>query len=156
MTRPNRIPRILADAMSNPEWPRGRIHGSQLKGVHSIFDTIDIELLQTPDQLIRNHIVDTETLFRFSKNPNTRKHLALASSSETLDDIDLPLLDVEQILVFGGGADIGDDFWLTLDFRTGFDDPRVVGNDFGYRTCTWFELTSTFSEFCRLLDVPIG
>jgi hypothetical protein len=61
---------------------------------------------------------------------------------------------VEQILVFGGGADFGDDFWLTLDFRTTFDAPRVVGNGFAYRSCTWFEIAHTFSDFCSLIGVP--
>lgn len=147
-------PQILVDAMSSWHWPRGRIRGAILQHSHPVFQSTDFELLQKPGQLDENHIATTESLVRFSQAPNLGLRLGLVRGSEVAESTSLPLLDVEQVLVFGGGADIGDDFWLTLDFRTSSDDPRVVGNAFGNHSCIWFEITPAFSDFCRLLRVP--
>ena len=77
--------------------------------------------------------------------------MGLAVGSEEEGPVDLPRLDVEQGLVFGGGADMGDDFWSTLDLRTSRPDPCVVGNQFRNKAYEWFEITPTFRAFYHLL-----
>lgn len=149
------IPELLTSAMANPNWPVGRVSGSRLRTTHTIFESIDFELLRTADQLRRNGIADTETLIEFAKTPSTRDHVGLAIGSTEKEHVLLPRLDVEQILVFGGGADFGDDFWLTLDFRSDTENPRVVGNQFRFETCEWFIITKTFRDFCAILDIAL-
>ena len=145
-----RVPAILLNAMSKRNWPKGRVPGSSLVHTHRLFREIDFELLQTEKQLERNGIADTHTLLKFADNPNICDKLGLEID---VANSDLPKLDVNHALVFGGGADIGDDFWLTLDLRTEFDNPRVVGNHFQHRSCEWFEIASTFSQFCEFLEL---
>ena len=103
--------------MSTNEWPKGRVPGARLEAAHSIFQTIDLKLLQTAEQLQSSDIAHTGTLIQFANKPLTRDHVGLAIGSAENIAIELPRLAVGQILVYGGGADIGDDFWLTLDFR---------------------------------------
>ena len=155
MTRNLTVPKILTDAMSTTEWPKGRVPGARLESTHSIFQTIDFELLQTAEQLQSNGIAHTGTLIQFANKPSTRDHVGLGIGSDENVAIELPRLDVEQILVFGGGADIGDDFWLTLDFRSSAEDPRVVGNQFRPSTCEWFVIADTFRDFCNILGIPV-
>ena len=82
--------------------------------------------------------------------------MGLRIGSNESELVKLPRLDVEKCLVFGGGADIGDDFWLTLDLRTDMNDPRVVGNHYHRKSCEWFEVTETFTRFCEILDIKLG
>ena len=145
-----RVPALLLDAMSNEAWPKGRVAGSLLAHVHPLFRELDFELLQDEKQLERNGIADTNTLVKFASNPQIREKFGL--EIDVTNSV-LPKLDVNQALVFGGGADFGDDFWLTLDLRTEFDNPRVVGNHLHYKSCEWFEISPTFSQFCALLEI---
>ena len=112
-----RVPALLLDAMSNEAWPKGRVVGSLLAHVHPLFRELDFELLQDEKQLERNGIADTNTLVKFASNPQIREKFGL--EIDVTNSV-LPKLDVNQALVFGGGADFGDDFWLTLDLRTEF------------------------------------
>ena len=85
-----------------------------------------------------------------------RDHLGRGSLSAVPD---LPWLDVEQCLPFGGGY-YGDDLWLVLDYRPGLDHPRIVVND-EFRVHNkqlevfWRERAPSFDEFWRMLGLPI-
>ena len=147
---PMQAPAILLDSMDMVTWPTGRVPGALVSHIHPLFREIDFELLQNEAQLERNGIADTRTLIKFADNPNTSDMFSLVVDAPNST---LPKLDVSHALVFGGGADFGDDFWLTLDLRNDFHDPRVVGNYFQHNSCEWFEIAPTFSQFCELLEI---
>ena len=48
----------------------------------------------------------------------------------------------------------GDDVGIALDYRTGFDDHRVVAGDWGSgNSCKWRGVAPTFSAIVRLLGL---
>lgn len=69
---------------------------------------------------------------------------------------DLPWIDVEKALVFGGG-DYGDELAIALDYRVDLSTPRVVTNataEAGWPAFDWVELAPNFSDFWMMLDRP--
>lgn len=155
MSNDRKIPKILIDAMADPLWPRGRISGLQLRHLNPRISGFEFELLQTREQLLRNDLADTETLIRFEESPKIRDFLALAAGTKCGHKVELPILDVEQILVIGGGTDWADDVWVALDFRAGFGDPQVVFNQFSNKSCEWLVIAKSFSEFCRAIGISV-
>ncbi|PHS05034.1 MAG: hypothetical protein COA78_15800 [Blastopirellula sp.] len=141
-------PDILIRALSSPDWPSKPIWGSKLRHLHPMFDRFNIELLQTLEQLIHN------TLANFAQRPDNRDHLKLTIGSQFGESV-LPVLDVEQAVVFGGGAAIGDDFWLAVDLRSDAQDPSVIGNHFGQHGCNWVQVAPSFTAFCQELSISI-
>lgn len=155
MSIDEKIPKFLLDAMADPRWPHGRISGSRFQQMAPGLAGIDFELISTPEQLIQNGLADTKTLIRFEESAKTREFLALAAGTKCAHKVELPTLDVEQILVIGGGADWGDDFWMALDFRSGRSNPQVVCNQFANGSCQWLVIARSFSEFCRAIGISI-
>jgi hypothetical protein len=80
-----------------------------------------------------------------------RDHLGRGSFGQVPD---LPWLDTEKCLPFGGGY-YGDDLWLVLDYRLSEDEPRVVANEFvrleGGLGMMWRPLAPSFDEFWGIL-----
>ena len=144
-------PDVLTRAMRSGDWPTGAIWGSRFRHLHPMFDKFNIELLQTPDQLVS----DTRFLADWALRPDNRDHLKLTIGSQ-FGDSELPILDVEKALVFGGGAGYGDDFWLVIDLRSRAEDPRVVGNQFSVKGCDWVQISPSFTDFCVELSRTIS
>lgn len=119
-----------------------------------MFDNFNFELLQTLGQIVSNNRSDMQTLRNFAQRPDNRDHFKLTIGSQ-FGPSTLPILDVERALVFGGGAGIGDDFWLALDLRGCSNDPPVVGNCFDRNGCLWVEVAPSFSCFCQELSINI-
>jgi hypothetical protein len=153
------LPAVLISAMKSPQWPTGRVHTGFLLGTAPFLAAMDLELIQSVESLIDNDIASTATLCTFADNPRLAESHRLRRGSKAEQAVELPWLDVEKAVVFGGGADYGDDLWLVLDFRAHVDDPRVVANEFlkeggtAPTGCLWREITPSFSSFCRRLGL---
>jgi hypothetical protein len=68
----------------------------------------------------------------------------------------LPWLDDDFALFIAINREAGADIGIALDYRTSPVDPRVVTSDWWSidpTTCYWQEVTSTFSEFVRRLQL---
>ena len=67
----------------------------------------------------------------------------------------LPWLDDDLALFIAVNREIGADIGIALDYRTSASNPRVVGSDWwsGDNTCSWREVTSTFSDFVGRLGL---
>lgn len=72
----------------------------------------------------------------------------------------LPWLDVDRALFIAVNRDIGDDVAIALDYRSSYEDPRVVASDWsfhnGHSLCHWREVSPTFSDFVKLLDLGLS
>ena len=64
-------------------------------------------------------------------------------------DRPLPWIDADLSLFTAVNRESGADFGIALDFRTSYDDPRVVASDWWTddHTLYWREAFSTFSSF---------
>ena len=68
--------------------------------------------------------------------------------------LELPWLDVELAFLVAVNRVPGDDVGIALDYRTDRGDPRVVASDWGSgRRCVWREVTTTFTDFVRVLGL---
>jgi hypothetical protein len=83
--------------------------------------------------------------------PHLREH----RSSES-EERPLPWRDDDFALCIAVNREIGADIGVALDYRTSSVDPRVVASDWWTddpMTCYWREVTATFSEFVRRLEL---
>jgi hypothetical protein len=118
-----------------------------------------------------------QTVIPFLKDPvvflSSSQHIAFESQGFLADDpqnaffreyrgapgIDKPLpwLDVDRALFVAVNRNIGDDVGIALDYRSDVDDPRVVASDWSFNglhgVCNWREVSSTFTNFVRLLKL---
>src|SRR5262245_61564389 len=69
------------------------------------------------------------------------------------DATPLTWLDADMMLMLAVNREIGDDVGIALDFRTGFDDPRVVASDWQTddHTHHWREAFRCFSDFVEAI-----
>ena len=67
----------------------------------------------------------------------------------------LPWLDADLSLFIAVNREIGADLGIALDYRTSFDDPRVVASDWwtGDNSLHWREAFPTFSSFINALSL---
>jgi hypothetical protein len=155
------LPAVLISAMKSPRWPTGRVRTGPLPGTAPFLATFDLEMIPPVELLIDDNIASTATLCRFADRPRLAESHRLRRGGKAEQAVELPWLDVEKAVVFGGGADYGDDLWLVLDYRTIADDPRVVANEYlreGVTPmgCFWRQITPSFSAFCRRLGIEHG
>ncbi len=67
---------------------------------------------------------------------------------------DLPWVDVEQLIAIICCEYPGDDVMVALDYRTGMNSPRVVGNDWhSRRGCIYHEISPSFDSFVELIGL---
>jgi hypothetical protein len=99
----------------------------------------------------------SETRMRFESQgqcvglPHFREHRSSESEARPL-----PWLDDDFALFIAINREIGADIGVALDYRTSSVNPRVVASDWWSddpATCCWREVTSTFSEFVRRLEL---
>jgi hypothetical protein len=126
--------------------------------------TMDFELLTLGEiqGSVQSQVADLETLACFAKSTVNAFtfHVYLGHNANGPDD--LPWLDVERAVVLGGGADVGDDTWIALDYRLSPREPRVVISDFlhfgpeGDRTAPshidWLELARGVPELLGMIE----
>lgn len=60
---------------------------------------------------------------------------------------ELPWVDVERLLMVAVNREIGVDIAIALDYRTSFDDPRVVASQWVGIGTLWREIFPTFTAF---------
>jgi hypothetical protein len=79
----------------------------------------------------------------------------VARGSKSVQPVCLPWLDVELAVFVAVNRCPGDDLGIALDYRTGSVNPRVVATDWhsGAGGCIWREVTPSFSEFVRSLEL---
>lgn len=159
------LPTPLTDAIALGKWPTGRrLPGSLLVKAAPFMSTMDFELLTLGEiqGSVQSQVADLETLASFAKSTvgACTFHVYLGRNANGPDD--LPWLDVEQAVVLGGGADVGDDTWIALDYRLSSREPRVVISDFlhfgpeGRRTAPshidWVELARGVPELLGMIE----
>lgn len=153
------LPEIFLAAIKSQHWPRGRVRSSPFVAAAPFLTGMDLEFVQSVDALLENEIADTKTLLTFADDPRLAERSKLRRGSVGGQPIALPWLDVDKAIVFGGGADYGDDLWLVLDFRSDPNDPRVIANEYlragdaGPPECFWREVAPCFSVFCASLGI---
>jgi hypothetical protein len=154
----------MVEADHAAKWPsERRLSGSLLSTAVPFMPAMDFELL-TLDQIsgkVRSEIADLETLVLFARTPSTAVVHRVYAGNNIQGPFDLPWLDVERALVIGGGADYGDDTWISLDYRRDRADPRVVISQFnhygpeGARTApshiTWLQIAANIRGFLAML-----
>ena len=143
---------MLVDLIRREQWPKGRISTAPLTTVAPFMANFDLTFHHTADQMAG----DLGALVKFCSDARMSDELKLRRGGKHPEAIELPWLDVERALCIGGGADYGDELWLVLDYRANPDEPRVVANIFQGGRCDWREVTSSFSEFCRISGVTDG
>jgi hypothetical protein len=80
-------------------------------------------------------------------------HIKLGSRSNI--PLALPWLDIEQAYFIAVNRIPGDDIGIALDYRTSNIDPRMVASDWSddSQGCVWREISPTFSQFVRLMEL---
>ncbi len=155
------IPELLEVLSRNGKWPIGRIDTSKISCYAEcrFLSQLDIQLLQSQQEreLITSTLMSIADHDFFDNQVNYRTLRGSAAE----ECVELPFLDVECAVCFGGGADIGDDLWLVMDYRTSSVDPRVVANEYVHRVSGptqvyWHEIAPTFSEFCTRMGLRDG
>jgi hypothetical protein len=155
------VPTLLAAAMASGQWPTGRVPPARLRSDSPFLDGMHFEFAQSVPELFDNKIASTRQLLGLADSSQAAAEMRLGRSNACSRPLDLPWLDVEKVIVIGGGADYGDDLWVALDYRTDAGDPRVVANEYvrvddtRRPECFWREIAPTFSEFCARLGLKL-
>lgn len=142
-------------------WPKGRLSSELFVEVASFLAEMDFRFIQSTD--LASH-PEMKGLWQFTEKPEFAEWQKVARGSQSTSKVELPWLDVEKAIVFGGGADLGDDTHLVLDYRSDLHDPRVVSNEYLHDEAdavtlkggkapglVWREVAPSFSAFCRLV-----
>ena len=112
-----------------------------------------VPFLRDPvDFLLTEERIRFESRFSLADFPDTAHQFHLYRSSAG-DARSLPWLDADLSLFIAVNRHLGDDVGVALDYRTSFDDPRVVASDWSTDSSTnhWREVSPTFSVFVQVL-----
>ena len=120
------LPEGIRCAMRDGTWPRGRIPAARFRHRLGVTWDVDLELIQSEKAILEDSsdIAQLQTLVSCCGDEFFRVHKGSTISGRS----ELPWLDVERAVVIGGGADIGDDRWLVLDYRISREAPRILVN----------------------------
>lgn len=147
-----KLPRAMRAAFEDGRWPTGRIDTDGLGGTAPFLKDIRLEFVQSLEEIERGYGGEWGPTWPSVARSWERDHLGRGSLGEVPD---LPWLDIEKCLPFGGGY-YGDDLQLVLDYRPSEDEPRVVANEFvrleGGWGMFWRELAPSFDEFWKILS----
>lgn len=153
------LPPLMVRAFNEGFWPQRRIRADGLAQVAPFIADIPLEFVQVLGEIENASGGAWGPIRPCLPSPNypdswAEERLGKGSQGPVPD---LPWLDVDQALPFGGGG-YGDELWLVLDYRPGANRPRVLVNELamdGPRYgMAWRELAPTFEEFWQLMRLP--
>jgi hypothetical protein len=73
--------------------------------------------------------------------------------SKQTNPVELPWLDIDRAIFIAVNLEIGADVAIALDYRTDFNDPRVVASEWPSTEHLWREVTPTFSQFVEQIGL---
>ena len=156
------VPPLLETLRQAGDWPACRLDTDKLSrypGCRFLAD-LDLQLHASPDEGDE----DVDVLMRRAETPFEDGAIDCKArrGSATTSPVELPFIDVEQVVCIGGGCDIGDDTWLLLDYRLDPSCPRVLANEHVHTTpdrwpdIYWREIAASFEEFCARIRSSDG
>jgi len=140
------------------QWPSGFISAGRVPEVAPFLDGYSFEFVDTMENILNGSggVFGPIRPLSGGRNSPLAWQREKMGRSSTQPSADLPWLDVDKALAFGGGA-IGDELFIVLDYRTGESAPRVAANKLaegGWPAVDWVELAPSFREFWSLLKRP--
>lgn len=139
------LPSLLIELIKNNQWnhPGDEVLKLVVPCIHEPIDFLSIEQMRRDSPGV---IVDS---------PVNLPWFHEVRGSKQSEPVTLPWLDVEKAVFIAVNRFPGDDIGVALDYRTDIIDPRVVASDWHSSPdgCIWQEITPTFSEFIKQINL---
>ena len=129
------LPALLAQLLGEGRWRQ--------PSDECIADAIPV--LSDPVDFLSERGMRSESSIRLDDDPRfPNLHEYRGSEGEARP---LPWRDVELSLLIAVNREIGVDIAIALDYRTGFDDPRVLASEWVGSEILWCEIFPSFTAF---------
>lgn len=153
-----KLPSDMVALFNAGQWPSGFIPVGRLTEVAPFLDGFRIEFVDTMANILNGSggVFGPIRPLSGRENDAAAWHHQKMGRSSVEHVADLPWLDVDKALAFGGG-DMGDELFIVLDYRTGESAPRIIANKLaagGWPALDWIELAPSFHQFWSLLERP--